>query len=242
MSDPWINDMSFDIMRFWTYFSFHLSSPVRRYSFMVMIIMSTVTSNTINVSKFWKIINWHKNIQLFFFRSILSDPLRRNSRVVPLVRHCSGVSFTTVQLHQWCWSKLVRQRVHALIDATAVKAYASSSSDGTTSPQALRTRSSSCSLFRGLQFSLTARPLSKGQRANVEAGGMSRDGRLSLPTDVIVFSRAEVVYASGSIQLWLLCTSSAVCCSTRESHVSVLLQFVGDISSSISPALMSYSS
>ena len=36
----------------------------------------------------------------FFFRSILSDPLRRNSHVTPHERHCSGVSFNTVQLHR----------------------------------------------------------------------------------------------------------------------------------------------
>ena len=35
-----------------------------------------------------------------FFRSILSDPLRRNGRVAPLERHCSSVSFNTVQSHQ----------------------------------------------------------------------------------------------------------------------------------------------
>ena len=55
---------------------------------------------------------------------------------------------------------------------------------------------------------------------------MCRGGRLSLPTAVIVSSRTEAACAPGSIQLWLLCTSSAVRCSTRESHVPVLLQFV----------------
>ena len=36
----------------------------------------------------------------FFIRSILPDPLRRNSHVTLHERHCSGVSFDTVQLHR----------------------------------------------------------------------------------------------------------------------------------------------
>ena len=39
-------------------------------------------------------------MMIIFSRSILSDPLRRNSHVAPLERHCSSVSFNSVQLHR----------------------------------------------------------------------------------------------------------------------------------------------